>query len=1327
MDAAYWFENIRRPVLFAQTMERAFAEGVTHVVEISPHPVLTVPLEQVIVGRATAPALLSTLRRDAGSPLDLAGALARAYAAGLEPFGRLPRRSAVSVPTYPWQRRRFWPAPGRQRTRAAGLAVSLGPAVAEPDVWSGALELSTADSPWLGDHRVHDAVVVPGMLMLELAVRTAAARNGKAPQAVSGVAFLQNLALGEDPAELSVRWRDEGNGGGGFTLASLPPGATEWTTHARARILPPQAEAGAPPAFPGHLLAAEPRDAEAFYAACAERGLNYGTAFQGVLRAYPGDGEALGEVRLSERCRSGPDSPTLHSALWDAALQVALPLAADTRTAVPTGIRRVLAHREFDGSVREIWAHAVAREEFVFDIFGFDAERRPLFTIEGLRLTPLEQAGGPEIEERVHRLVFAEDPSGEQERGARPERARGAGGWLVCAAPEQAADARELVAALAAASTRAEAATDPAGWPGLLAAGEWTGAVFLAADARQGLDLQRGGLAALTELVRAAVSAPAVPRLAVVTRGALAADPAAVPDPGAALYWGYGRTLRREHPETESVLLDLAPDEPDWAQACAAELLGGHEDDQVLLRAGGRQTGRLVRGEDSGPRPAGAAWRTPAQPLRLGGAGAGLWVDMAWRPLLRRPPGPDQIELEVEACGLNFIDVMKSLGVYPDTAAGADLLGGECVGRVTAVGDAVNGLAVGDRVVACAFGALASHVLARAGHARRIPDTLSGTDAAAMPMVLCTAWYGLNDVAGLSSGETVLVHSAAGGLGLAALQVARVLGAEVIATAGTEEKRSYLRGLGIRHVFDSRGTTWAEDVREATGGRGVDAVLNSLAGVAIDQGLDVLAEDGRFIEVGKKDVFSGRSVSLAAFAKGITLAAVDLAGLLARRPQRFARLFNDVWDLVEQGSLGTLPTAVYPFGEAVEALRTLSRGSHIGKFALHDPATAPAAEPEPLRDGRLRPDATYLITGGLGALGLSLAERFAALGAGSLLLLGRSAPAAEAAARIEALRSGGTPVRTAQVDVADRAALESVLAQARLELPPLRGVVHAAGLLDDATILTMTPGQLEHVLAPKIDGARHLDAATAADRLDLFVLFSSATTLLGNPGQAAYCAANSYLDALAEARRARGLPGLSVQWGPFADIGLAAADEARGARLAGHGMDGFTAAQAWDALEHFLGRDRPVVSYVPLDLRRWFDGYPDTAALASWAGLREAARAGGGRAARDGALTARLRSADQAERRSLLEDTVRAVAGQVLRLDPGLIEGETPFKSLGLDSLMGLELRNRLEAALGLALSPTLLWTYGNILALSGRLAEQFAEIGEQAAAEARQPQEAVR
>ncbi|MFB7915569.1 SDR family NAD(P)-dependent oxidoreductase [Streptomyces sp. NPDC056061] len=1256
MGAGYWAANLRRRVRFAEAVDLLLDDGVTHVVEVSPHPGLGTALRQIGEGRAEPPVVLGTLRRGAGSHGDLLRAFGEAYVSGLDAWGPRPaRRPSVVVPPYPFRRERYWVAPRRGAASAGGRpAVVLAPSTAT-GVWEGAVGMSVRAHPWLADHRVHDAVVFPAGGHLAL-VQHALSGRGEGPPVLRDIGLPTALALGDEPVRLAVTWRP---GAGAAGVVSVVSGAVDrgggeggaegWTRHFRA-----VASWGAPvspAAFPDHLLPEKELDADAFYRDCARRNLPYGTAFRSVTGGHVTEDEALVRVELPPGSRSGDMRGALHPVLWDGVLQAAL--AVGEGPSVPVAIRS--AAMAATGAPR-LWVHAMRTADGTgFDLAVFDADRRPVGRLDGVVLVGLPGAEEQDdIGRNVFRTVF--EP---RERQPRPE----GRGRVVVHGHRDTGDAADVLANM------------PAGALGPDGLGTADTVVFVAPE--------RGsaGLVELTELIRRCLDENPAVQLSVVVRGG--AD-------SAGLYEGFVAVVQAEYPQLRARLV-----ETDTFSADLVEELSAGED-RVVLRGGERLVGLRVRGGSS---PVPAPWRTGggAQPFRLGVARPGSPDSLCRWPLDRSAPGQGQVEVAVDAASLNFIDVMKTMGVYPDRSADREVLGLDCAGEVTAVGPSVTGVAVGDRVVACGFGALASHVTVDARHVVPLPASLSAVEAAALPMVLVTAHYALVDVARTEPGETVLVHSATGGLGLAALQVARRAGATVIATAGTEEKRRLLRDLGVAHVFDSRGLDWAAQVRAATGGRGVDVVLNSLSGAALPLGLEVLAEDGRFVEVGKRDIHAGTSVGLGAFKKSISVTAVDIAGLLRRRPERFASVLGAVWRLVEAGELGPLPVRTWEFTDAEDAVRTMSRGEHIGKIVLTGPARCGTVRPQPLPDGRLRAGGTYLITGGLGALGLSLAEFLASSGAGAIALLGRSAPGDPG--RIEALRAAGVRVGVWSADVADERRMRTVLAEIRAQLPPLRGVFHAAGVLDDATLLGLDAARIERVLRPKALGARVLHELTADDALDLFVLFSSASAYVGTVGQAAYAAANSALDALALERRRTGLPGLSVQWGPVAGIGLAAQSSGRGDRLADRGLGSIGVDECWRALRRFVETDEAVVVHAALDPERWRETYPATASQSSWQSLTGADRA---------AVDTGLRDVPAERRRELVEDVVRRDAALVLRVDRGGLDRDVPLKSLGLDSLMSLELRNRLEASLGLRLSPTLLWKYGSLARLGAALSDLF-------------------
>jgi acyl transferase domain-containing protein/acyl carrier protein len=825
-----------------------------------------------------------------------------------------------------------------------------------------------------------------------------------------------------------------------------------------------------------------------------------------------------------------------------------------------------------------------------------------------------------------------------------------------------------------------------------------------------------GALGALY-LAQALSAAAVVPagRLWLVTRGAQAVGVADGPlAPAQAPLWGLAAVLANEQASLRCGSVDLDPAAGAGAVAALlAELSAGSVEERVAFRGPERFVARLARVDADRPpvvRPRVRA--EPGQAYRLELARPGRLDELVLSATSRRPAGPGEVEIQVVAAGLNFIDVLKALGTYPGQSAEEPVaLGAECAGRVVAVGDGVDGLRDGDEVVAVSpnldrSGFFGSHATVPANRVLPKPARLSFEQAAASPLVYLTAAYGLEHLARLAPGETILIHSATGGVGLAAIALARAAGAEVLATAGSPEKRSYLRELGIAHVMDSRRLDFAAEVLAATAGRGVDVVLNSLAGAAIPASLAVLAPHGRFLEIGKRDIYENAALGLEPFRRSLSFFAIDLARLLVDQPERCRHLLTDLMARLEAGSLPPLPLTACPMSEAAAAFHTMAQARHVGKIVL-SPDEAAVLLVEPVPAATVRPDGAYLISGGLGGIGLQLAGWLADRGARHLALLGRSAPSAAAQAAIDALVARGIQVVALQADVGDGLAVAAALRRCGATLPPLRGIVHAAGVVDDALLERQDEATFGRVMAPKVEGAWQLHRLTRDLPLDWFILCSSATVWLGIPGQANYAAANAYLDALAHHRRAQGLPAQSINWGPWAQVGLAAAQANRGARLAEQGLASMSPERALVALARATAEDRAQVGVMALDVDAWAQANPAAATAPLLAELRQAPVANG-RAATAAVRQALAATEPGARRQALLTDHVRQQVAQVLRLAPAGVPVARPLKSLGLDSLMALELRRRLEASLGLTLSTTVIWNYPTIAALVPYLALQM-------------------
>ncbi|HEX9498269.1 MAG TPA: zinc-binding dehydrogenase, partial [Mycobacterium sp.] len=466
---------------------------------------------------------------------------------------------------------------------------------------------------------------------------------------------------------------------------------------------------------------------------------------------------------------------------------------------------------------------------------------------------------------------------------------------------------------------------------------------------------------------------PDPPRLWLVTRGAQVVDAVVAPVSIAqAPLWGMGRSIDHEHPELRCSRVDLSADGgPEEFRALFEELWADGPEPDAALRGSLRYVARLARHDDAGhpvrpPAPAQPPARGTDVAFRMEYAVPGVLDDIRVRAATRRVPGSDEVEIRVHAAGLNFMDAMRALGVYPGQVDGPVRVGIECAGTVTAVGDGVDEFRVGDAVIALAMDGVGSFVTTPAGLVAVMPAQLSFQAAASLPIAYLTAYYALNEQARLRRGERVLIHSAAGGVGLAAVEVARWLGATVYATAGTPEKRDHLDALGVEYVSDSRSLAFADEVLSATGGEGVDVVLNSLTGEAIAKGLTVLRSFGRFLEIGKRDVYGHGRLRLWQLRQNASYMVIDLAQLVIDRPDYVGALLRRIVACVEQGALRPPPVRTFPVGETAAAVRCLVQGKQIGKVVVSlDEGVPPVVHPAEPPAG-FEAEATYLITGGLG-------------------------------------------------------------------------------------------------------------------------------------------------------------------------------------------------------------------------------------------------------------------------------------------------------------------------------------------------------------------------
>lgn len=1102
------------------------------------------------------------------------------------------------------------------------------------------------------------------------------------------------------------------------------------------------------------------------YQTMSAAGIELGPCFQSIAWLRSGPGEALGCVRAPVALDSTTSLETLQAVLLDGSLQVAAAALYGRGSLAPHLPVAIAALDRYATLPREFVCHARLQSTdsqgacVDLDLLADPSSPTPnrlLATVRGLRLQrlPARAAHADPSARHLYHVAWMSSPLPATGGGGPPEGyaerrsillfadAQGHALCLQHSLREQGHDC-----ALWAPTLLTQPGTDLRALGERIAAGADLGRPPDAVVDLSGLDDVGGdhgvlsvqnGLATDVALVQALVQAGLrnPPRLYLLSAGGqpLSGDDRQLRLAQAAR-WGFGRTLMLEHPELRPTLIDLIglpdplgpshPSSPGTSSASgstdlaallarlAAEILTDDAEDQVALSATSRLVARLRSGLPDAdlppPRPAAACDRA----FRLEIAQPGVLDRLCLRAVARPDPGPGQVEIEVQAVGLNFLDVLLAMGSISEGPAepAGPALGRECAGRVLRLGPGVRGLQVGDPVIAIVQPAAARYALADFRFVRRRPPSLSAIDAATLPLAFLTAYRALFDLARVTAGERVLIHAAAGGVGLASIQLCRLRRAEIFATAGSEAKRAYLRSLGIRHVYSSRDQEFAAAIRADTRGQGVDVVLNSLSGNFIETSLELLGPDGRFIEIGKRDALSDGHLPLRPFLNRLAYALVDLRGELLQTPDRIAGTFDAVLQLLAQGDIGPLPASTRPIAEATSAFVAMARGDHLGKLVLtldqaHETPLSPPRPslPQPL----VRADRTYLITGGLGGLGLALAQWLVTQGARHLVLLGRGGlPASGLPAD---LQQPGLCVQVQRCDVTDRQALSMVLEQIAASSAPLGGVIHAAAVLQDGLLLQLPQDSLSTVLAPKVLGALHLHELTEGLPLDFFVLTSSAAALLGSPGQAIYSAANAALDALAHHRRSLGLPAASVSLGAVAEVGLAAASALRGERLGSRGIDSLSPQDNIAGLVTLLRYGIPHAAVLSFQLRRWQEFHLAAARSPFLSELGRCAEGAVAAAASEWtSLRERLRALPQCDRHAALATLVTAEVARVLRCAPTQLSPHTPLRQGGLDSLMAMELRNRLEARLGLPLSVTLIFRHPTITDLTTYLLHELVQ-----------------
>ncbi|MBI3227401.1 MAG: type I polyketide synthase [Mycolicibacterium cosmeticum] len=1323
-DADYWVDNLRHTVRFAAAVQAALEDGYRVFTELSPHPLLTHAVDQTARSLDINYAALASVRREQELPAGLLAVVADLHNAGaqidfsvLYPSGRL-----VDAPLPTWTRRPLMLVRDPNELPPGGATLAVHPLLGahvrlpeEPERHAWQSDLGTGTQPWLGDHQVLGVAALPGAAYCEMALAAAATVLGDGAE-VHDITFDEMLLL-EDSTVVSAASTVAAPGVADFLVETYQQGEQVQRAGAVLRVA---ADAGAPAAHDvDALLAAHPKrlDGSELRSWYTQRGIQYGPAFAGLVAVNVNEGtdagpddSVLAEVALPGSIRSQQAAYGVHPALLDACFQAvgAHPaIFGDLSGALllPLGVRKLRAY----GSTRNVhYCHArltsVTSATVEVDLDLLDEDGNVLLAVTGLRLgSGVSDTGQLErtFSDRLLTIEWTQQDLPEVEY-ANP------GSWLLIST----SDAADLLATKLADAIKVHGLeVTTMVWPQhsdhdaqairlreLLASNAF-GDVLVVTPPRRGVTDKQSGVRGgdnVRHLVHIVRELPEVvgqaPRLHVVTRNAqtvLADDAANLDEAGLR---GLVRVIGTEYPQLRVAQIDV--DDYTDATPVAAQLVSGSDEDETAWRGGKWFSARLV----SGPLRPEERRTTVVNPardgLRLQIRTPGDIETLELAAFERVAPGPGQIEVAVTASNLNFADVLIAFGRYPSFEGRQPKLGGDFAGVVTAVGPGVVGHKVGDRVGGLsAGGTWATFVTCDANLAVTLPPGLPTNRAAAVPSAHATAWYGLHDLARIAAGDKVLIHSGTGGVGQAAIAIARAAGAEIYATAGSDARRELLRGMGVEHVYDSRSTEFAEQIRRDTDGYGVDIVLNSLTGAAQRAGLELLSFGGRFVEIGKRDIYGDTRMGLFPFRRNLSFYAVDLALLSLTNPDTVHRLLEVCYQQIANGVLPLPETTHYPLEDGATAIRVMGAAEHTGKLVLDIPHGGQITAVVPPQEGRVgRSDSAYIITGGLGGLGLFLAEKLGAAGCGRIVLNGRSAPSQHAQEVIERIRRGGTEVEVSLGDIAEQETAERLVVAACATGLSLRGVLHGAAVVEDAALLNISDELVERDWAPKVYGAWNLHTATAKQTLDWFCVFSSAAALVGSPGQGAYAAANSWLDAFTHWRRSKGLPATAIAWGPWAEIGAGTGLASESGEAA---IDPEEGAYAFDML---LRHDRTYTGYASLTGTSWI------AAFAQNTRFAEAFRSTGPRSG--GASSAFLVELHDLPLDEWPARMRKMVVEQVSLILRRAVDPDRPLTEYGLDSLGTLEVRTRIEAETGIRIGSADIST---VRALTERLVDALA------------------
>lgn len=1346
-DNNYWWQNVRQPVRFAKAAQTIVNDGYTLFLEVGPHPVLRTNINECLTAADKKGYTIPSLRRGDPELPTLLNSFGALHTLDVQvdwtPFtsgGKF-----IKIPTYAWDKEVYWQeslASVEDKMGVPGHVFMNNNMHMPYPAWE--VEINRYFMPWMDDHKIEAMTVIPGAAYVEAGLALHEKEFSTQVCTLQNLEFNQVLVVDEKRIQMfHTSFNPQTNR---YSVYSrFREDNSPWTLHASGRMLKDSISRKVPIVSFTDVRnrCSKQADAELFYTQLSERGLNYGPWFQGVKEIFKGQQEVLVKIEGHSSLIRNVDNYLLHPSILDSGFQSMVAIVGDTsqnpNPFVPVSIDEVVF---YTSPLNECWCWCritdVTSNTIKGDLMLFDDNGEVMVSLEGITCQAIQSNRNEEGDKMAN--CFYEYTWHELESLAANDHTQAAGKYMVFGDYDNIDLLQELnekgIDFIIV--TKGDAYSNDEGLISIRPNVEEDYDRLFAEVIPQHIlytwSLETSGLAddismetAVDQTMPVVYMAKALSRiqiadklrLIIVTRGVqvVVGD-----DKGISLetsaFWGLNHLIGNENPAISPKTIDLHQiSEENEFKILVAEIISSSKEEDVAIRLQkrfGRMLSALSLNGQSGTETKRVSTDVPVS-LEVAQIGRldSLYYDEFER---KESLAPDEIEIKNFAACLNLKDGLKVIGQLSEKATQGSYyernIGHEAAGVITRVGSNVTDFKVGEEIILAApEGCLRSYVVSVPTYYLRKPKHIAFEDAL-MVVPYMTVLYSLRNRAQLQKGEKILIHNGTGGVGLAAIQYAQYVGAEIFTTAGSEEKREYLRQLGIKNIYDSRSLEYVKQIKADTNGYGVDVVLNAIAGESLYQSFELLAAYGRFVEIGKRDITENTGLPMQQFNNNITFHGIDVDRLMMERPQVVQQIHRNIEKFYEDGVFKAVNTHLFNASDAVEAFNFMLQSKHIGKVVIqfqHQEVDVPVKS----TGKTFEKNATYLITGGTGGFGLQIAKAFADKGAAQLVLASRSgAKSDEAKEAIRYMESKGVKVYAEPIDITNADAVAGIINKIQNEMPPLKGIIHGAVVLDDGFIVDMTHERFVTSYHAKVGGLLNVHKFTKKIPLDFFISFSSISALIGNAGQANYVSSNTFLDQFAHFRRANGMQASTINLGVLGEVGVAARDANVTAVLESGGIFGFTTREAIEGLMKVIETTPAQVGMFDVDWSRWSSINPKSAQSSRFRHLAETRGASAGAGSKLNEFAAELSIIADNERTVYVENAVAEQLANVLKLSVEKIDKSRGINFLGVDSLIAVELGRAISARFGVDVSTMELLSGPNVSQLASIVIEKVIQSG---------------